>query len=226
MPLEHHPVFALIPAFNEAPRIEAVIKGAQEFLPVLVVDDGSRDETANVAKNCGAEVISYQPNRGKGAALREGFRKALELDAGAVLTLDADRQHDPDEIPKFLEIYREKKPALIIGARDFSKMPFTRKLANTIGGWLISLAAGREIRDNQSGYRLIGRDLMQVMLQSDESGFEFEVEMVIQCLKNQWALEWVPIRTIYCDQGSHISPLKHVVNFFRINAKIWQEMRN
>lgn len=226
MPSENRPIFALIPAYNEAPRIEDVIKGARKFLPVLVVDDGSRDETASVALKSGAEVISYQPNRGKGAALREGFKKALGLGTEAVVTLDADRQHDPDEIPEFLELYQEKGSTLIIGVRDFSKMPFTRKMANTIGGWLISKAAGQEIRDNQSGYRLISRELMQAMLDSEESGFEFEVEMVILCLKNQWALDWVPIQTIYRDQGSHIHPLKHVVNFFRMVEVIRKEMNS
>lgn len=226
MPDKKQTVIALIPAFNEETRITAVIKGTQQYLPVWVVDDGSVDQTARVASQAGAEVISYMPNRGKGAALRVGFLKALEFGADAVITLDADGQHDPEEIPQFLKTYKLKNPAMIIGARDFSKMPFTRKLANTIGRKLLSWAAGQEIRDNQSGFRLIRRDLMEAMLESEESGFEFEVEMVITCLKRHWALDWVPIRTIYTNQGSHIHPIRHIVNFFRITGKIWREMRH
>lgn len=226
MPDKKQAVIALIPAYNEETRIMAVIKSTQQYLPVWVVDDGSVDQTARVASQAGAEVISYKPNRGKGAALQVGFLKALETGADAVITLDADGQHDPEEIPQFLQTYTLKNPAMIIGARDFSKMPFTRKMANTIGRKLLSWAAGQEIRDNQSGFRLIRHDLMEAMLESKETGFEFEVEMVITCLKRHWALDWVPIRTIYTNQGSHIHPIRHIVNFFRIIGKIWREMRH
>ncbi len=222
---ENKPNFiALIPAYNEAARIADVVRGASRHLPVLVVDDGSKDETSNLAKKAGAEVISYQPNRGKGAALRVGFKKAMAMGTSAVLTLDADGQHDPDEIPLFLDAYKAGAGKLIIGARDFSCMPFIRKIANTLGGRMISWAAGQEIRDNQSGYRLISSEVMQAMLESRESGFEFEVEMVMTCLRNGWGLGWVPIRTIYRDQGSHIHPIRHMLNFFRMIGKIWKEM--
>ena len=222
---ENNPRFiALIPAYNEAARITGVVRGASLHLPVLVVDDGSKDETAHLAKKAGAEVISYQPNRGKGAALREGFKRAMAMEVSAVLTLDADGQHDPDEIPLFLDAYKSEKHKLIIGARDFSRMPLIRKIANTLGGKLISWAAGQEILDNQSGYRLISSDVMQAMLLSRESGFEFEVEMVMACLRNGWGLGWVPISTIYRDQGSHIQPLKHALNFLRMVIFIRREM--
>ncbi len=219
-------ILALIPAYNEAARIAYVVEGARRHLPVLVVDDGSRDDTAQLAKDTGAEVLSYQPNRGKGAALREGFKKALEAGASAVITLDADGQHDPNEIPAFLAAYQAGQSGLIIGARDFSSMPFIRRMANTLGGKMISWAAGQKIRDNQSGYRLIDRKLMQAMLASTESGFEFEVEMVILCLRNGWKLDWVPIRTIYNDEGSHIQPLRHFFNFMRMIWRIWKEMHS
>jgi glycosyltransferase involved in cell wall biosynthesis len=224
---ENKPKFiALIPAYNEEARITGVVRGASLHLPVLVVDDGSKDETAHLAKKAGAEVISYQPNRGKGAALRVGFKKAMEMGVSAVLTLDADGQHDPDEIPLFLDAYATGVSKLIIGARDFSRMPFIRKIANTLGGRMISWAAGQEILDNQSGYRLISSQVMQAMLKSMESGFEFEVEMVMTCLRNGWSLGWVPIRTIYSNEGSHIHPVRHFLNFMRMIWQIRREMRS
>jgi len=209
----------LIPANNEAARISPVILSARTFLPLLVVDDGSRDETASLVERLGVDVHRQIPNQGKGAALRTGFKLALEKGYQAVITLDADGQHDPMEIPGFLAAYFETRADLIIGSRDFSKMPFTRRLANTLGRIIFSWAVRHPVQDNQSGYRLISRRLMEAMLESTESGFEFEVEMVVICLKNQFQLDWVPIQTIYLDQGSHIQPFAHLRHFIRMIYK-------
>jgi glycosyltransferase involved in cell wall biosynthesis len=218
-------VSAIIPAYNEAEHITRVVQQACAHISVLVVDDGSKDETARLATAAGAEVLVQVPNQGKGAALRAGFRRALSLGADAVITLDADGQHDPAEIPTFLEAYAASRADLIVGARRFAAMPFSRRLANTTGRWLFSWALGQPIPDNQSGYRLISRRLMEALLDSHESGFEFEVEMITTCLKKGFALEWVPIRTIYAGESSHIQPLKHVSNFMRVVWSARQRMR-
>ena len=210
------PVIALIPAYDEAPRIAAVVTAAARHLPVLVVDDGSRDGTAEVAAGAGAEVIVQRPNQGKGAALRAGFHRALAEGAEAVLALDADGQHDPAEIPAFLAAHAATGAELIVGRRDFSRMPPVRRLANTLGGLLISWAVGRPIPDNQSGYRLIGRPLMERLLASEEGGFEFEVEMLARAIADRMRIEWVPIRTIYAGAPSHIRPLAHLRHFIRV----------
>jgi len=215
-------VVALLPAHNEAGHIEPVIRTARDLLPVWVVDDGSTDNTAELAERSGATVIRQAPNQGKGAALLNGFRQALKMGCDAVLTLDSDGQHDPIEIPKFLENYSQSQADLIIGFRDFQKMPFPRMLANSLGGLVLSLALGKRIRDNQSGYRLISRRLMEAMLASDQQGFEFEVEMVVLCVRQKMQLAWVPIRTIYGDESSHIQPLAHVLNFLRYSYRVWR----
>ena len=103
-------ILALIPAHQEGPRIAAVVGAARAHLSVVVVDDGSTDDTAVVAEAAGATVLRERPNAGKGAALRAGFRHALEHGAAAVVTLDADGQHDPAEIPLFLDRYEEVRP--------------------------------------------------------------------------------------------------------------------
>jgi len=127
-PQPPHPrVLAIIPAYNEATRVAAVITAAGSFVPVLVVDDGSADETASVARATEAEVLVQQPNQGKGAALRAGFDYALAQDYEAVITLDADGQHDPAEIPLFLEMYAATAADLIIGKRNFDGMPPLRR---------------------------------------------------------------------------------------------------
>lgn len=209
-------IIALIPAFNEAERIQPVIQVARRYLPVLVVDDGSRDDTAAVARSSGAEVVSQSPNQGKGVALRLGFQRMLELGCEAGITLDADGQHDPAEIGAFLAAYQAGRPDLILGTRNFSQIPPVRQLANRLGQLSFSWALGHPIQDNQSGYRLISRRLMEAVLKSQEMGFEFEVEMILIAVQRGYAIVEVPIRTIYGSERSHIQPLKHILGFIRI----------
>jgi len=215
-------ILVVIPAYNEAAHIAEVVTGARAHLPVLVVDDGSTDDTATRAEEAGATVLRQAPNRGKGIALRAGFRWAVTEGYEAVLTLDADGQHDPAEIPKFQHAYTARHADLIIGARDFSQMPPIRRLSNTVGRWAFSWGIGQPIRDNQSGYRLISHRLLEATLASIEAGFEFEVEMIVTCIQHSLTLDWVPIRTIYASERSHIQPWHHTLNFFRM---VWQTRR-
>ena len=202
------------------------MRGAAAHLPILVVDDGSRDDTAAQARAAGATVIEQRPNQGKGAALRAGFRRALADGADAVLTLDADGQHDPAEIPAFLSAWAaEPRPDLVIGRRNFRAMPPIRRLSNVVGGRAFSWAVGRPIPDNQSGYRLVSRRIMEATLASDEGGFEFEVEMITTCIRMGGKIAWVPIRTIYAGEPSHIRPLAHLRSFIRIVRKARREVR-
>lgn len=212
-------VLVLIPAYNEAAHIANVVSGTRAHLPVLVVDDGSRDDTAACAEAAGATVLRQVPNQGKGVALQSGFRWAIDNGYDAVITLDADGQHDPAEIPAFLRAYAARGADLLIGARDFRRMPLVRRVSNTIGRWSFSWAMGQSMRDNQSGYRLISRRLQEAMLTSAERGFELEVEMIVVCVVRGFMLDWVPIRTIYAGESSHIHPWHHTVNFFRV---VWQ----
>jgi glycosyltransferase involved in cell wall biosynthesis len=223
----------LIPAYEEGPRVGAVVAAARRYLPVLVVDDGSTDDTAARAEAAGAVVLPQRPNRGKGAALRMGFGRAMEEGYDAVVTLDADGQHDPDEIPRFLAAFAGAaavessaggigavaatgpRPELVIGRRDFGRMPPVRRLSNTVGGAAFSWAVGQTIHDNQSGYRLLGRRMMAAMIASHETGFELEVEMIAICVRRGWTLAWAPISTIYAGEPSHVRPVHHLRHFVR-----------
>jgi glycosyltransferase involved in cell wall biosynthesis len=212
-------ILALIPAHDEAPRIGAVVGAAIAHVPVLVVDDGSSDETSAVAEAAGATVLRQVPNQGKGAALRAGFARAIAEGVLAVVTLDGDGQHDPAELPGFVEAEREHPVELIVGKRDFGRMPLVRRLSNVLGTLLFSAAVGRWIPDNQSGYRLVGRRLMAEMLASREDGFAFEVEMIAVCLRERWPIRWLPISTIYGDERSHIRPLHHLREFIVVAGR-------
>jgi glycosyltransferase involved in cell wall biosynthesis len=215
-------ILAVIPAYNEEHHIANVVTGALEYLHVLVIDDGSSDATAEIAKSAGALIQIQDPNQGKGIALQSGFKMAIEGGYQAVVTLDADGQHDPAEIPKFLHAYQADHSDLVIGKRDFSQMPLARRISNSIGSRAFSWALGQDVPDNQSGYRLISQRLMTAVLESQETGFEFEVEMIKICVRNGFKLAWVPIRTIYAGETSHIQPLRHIKEFLRI---LWQTRR-
>jgi len=219
-------IVALIPGYNEAPRIGGVIRTTLEHLPVVVVDDGSSDGTADVAREAGATVVEQRPNQGKGAALRAGFRHALDAGADAILTLDADGQHDPREIPRFVEAAAATPPPdLVIGRRNFRAMPPVRRLSNELGRIAFSWAVGEPIPDNQSGYRLVSRRLAEATLASDEHGFAFEVEQITTCIRMRGTIAWVPIRTIYAGEPSHIRPIAHFREFVRIVRQARRDVR-
>lgn len=217
-------VLALIPAWNEAARLGPVVEAARAHLPVLVVDDGSHDDTSAVAEAAGATVVRHPRNQGKGVALMTGFAWALERGYEAVLTLDADGQHDPADIPRFLAAYEAGAGELIIGQRDFGQIPFPRRLANPFGSWLLSLALGTRIHDNQSGYRLYSRRCLEA-LDLTATGFELEVEAIIQAVCQGMRIGWVVgIRTIYgVGEVSYFHPVRDSARFLGMVWRAWRQ---
>jgi glycosyltransferase involved in cell wall biosynthesis len=193
-------------------------------LPVVVVDDGSSDGTDEVAAEVGATVLQHSVNQGKGAALRTGFQWALDHELRAVVTLDADGQHDPLEIPKFLVVHRTQQADLVIGRRNFSQMPFPRWFTNPFGSWLLSQVVGEKIFDNQSGYRLYDRSLLHE-IDIPATGFEYEVEVIGAALRNDMKIAWVDIRTIYgTATQSYFHPIRDSIHFLRTvwRARDWK----
>jgi glycosyltransferase involved in cell wall biosynthesis len=223
--MDKTPTLALIPAWNEATRIGPIVEATLAHLPVLVVDDGSHDDTYAVAEAASATVVRHSQNQGKGMALMTGFEWALERDYEAIVTLDADGQHDPADIPKFLAAYESGAGELIIGQRDFSQMPFPRGYTNPFGSWLLSLALGTRIYDNQSGFRLHSRRFLET-LDLTTTGFELEVEVVIQAVCQGVPIGWVDIRTIYSiDKVSYFHPLKDSARFLGMVWYAWRQRR-
>jgi glycosyltransferase involved in cell wall biosynthesis len=202
----------LIPAYNAARTIGDVVKSCVNIINnILVVDDGSRDATAAVAKAAGAEVVSHPQNRGKGGALKTGFAWALEHGFDAVITLDADGQHLPREIPKFLQAREETRADLIIGGRAhlFGEMLPRRRLANRFSAWSIAKASGTRITDSQSGFRLYSANLLRnVRLHTD--GFDMESEVIVHAGRGGFKVLTIPIDLGFVDgiSTSHYKPLK------------------
>ena len=199
---------AVIPCFNEAPFLAAVIAEVRDHLPnIIVVDDGSTDGTALRAKAAGAEVIRLGCNAGKGAALRAGWRHAWQQRFTWVLMMDGDGQHAPDDIPKFLACAENKDAALVVGNRmgNAAAMPWLRRLVNRWMSRRLSRLAGVRLPDSQCGFRLAHLEtLMRLPLSARR--FEIESETLVTLLAAGQRVEFVPIRVIYESGRSNICP--------------------
>jgi glycosyltransferase involved in cell wall biosynthesis len=217
-------IIALIPAYNEINHIRDVVARASKYLPVVVIDDGSSDGSGAAAALAGAKVLVHTVNRGKGVALNTGFDYSVARDAAAAITLDADGQHDPDEIPLFIEAFRARQGDIIIGRRTFGQMPRLRQTANRIGNWLLDFAMGQPVPDNQSGYRLLSRDVLRT-IRPTSARFEAEVEILLRAQLAGYRIGWVPIKTIYADEVSHYRPLRDVPLFLKMVWRIWLARR-
>lgn len=177
---------------------------------VLVVDDGSGDRTAEIARESGAVVVSHPLNHGKGAALKTGFAYAVQNGFDAVITLDADGQHLPREIPKFLAARAEAGADLIIGGRAhlFGQMLPRRRFANRFSAWSIAFASKTPVTDSQSGFRLYSAHLLRaVRLRSD--GFDMESEVIVYAGCRGFKVITIPIDLGFVDgqSTSHYKPL-------------------
>lgn len=192
----------LIPVYQGAPTVGDVVRGARATgHAVVVVDDGSTDDSGRVAEAAGAIVLRHPANHGKGAALQTGFAWAKKRGAAAVLTLDADGQHDPAEIPSLIAAHRREPDALVIGVRRFSEMPSRSRTGNRISTYWISKFARRLHADTQSGFRVYPHRLYAgPPLRS--SRFATETELLLRAAKLHVPLVEVSVRTLYPPDGA------------------------
>jgi glycosyltransferase involved in cell wall biosynthesis len=209
---------AIVPAYNAAARIGGVIEGLARHIPpgnIVVVDDGSLDETASTAERAGVRVLRHEANRGKGAAIRSGIEVVSSLpNIDAIVMLDADGQHDPEEIPRFVEEFSKEKADFIIGNRmsDRSAMPALRSFTNRLTSAIVSMRAGQWIPDSQNGYRLIRASLL-TRLHLASSRYEIDSELIIKACRAGGVVASIPSRTIYAGEKSAIHPLRDTVRF-------------
>jgi len=209
---------AVIPAYNEAAHISDTIRKIKKYIKpsnMIVVDDGSTDNTAELAGLEEVPIIRHKSNMGKGIALIEGLNMLFsKREIEASFTLDADGQHDPDDIPKFIELYRQRHIDLLIGNRmnRTENMPYIRILSNRISSFIISLRAGTRIEDSQSGYRLIRSSLFKELALST-SHYDTESEILIRAGIKKARIESIPTCTIYAAERSTINPIRDTFRF-------------
>jgi glycosyltransferase involved in cell wall biosynthesis len=210
---------AVIPAYNEEKHIGDVVRRTREKLnDVLVVDDGSADKTADRAREAGAQVIVHAINRGKGETIKTGLRHWLERQFDWVIILDADGQHRPEELDRFVTAANSADaPKMVLGNRmnDVSSMPLIRRFVNRWMSRQISAACGQEIPDTQCGYRLLHRELIPDLL-GGAARFDYETEMLIVASRKGFRIASVPVSTVYSDEVSSIHPVRDTIRFFKL----------
>ena len=212
----------LIPSYNEAKTIGDIIKELKgRGLTIYVVDDGSIDDTASIAKAEGALVVTHENNKGKGASLREGFLRILESDYDCVLVMDGDNQHALSDIDSFSKKMEETNADMIIGNRmlDTASMPYTRILVNRFMSSVISRIAGQYVPDSQCGFRLIKRQVLE-RIRLESSNYEIESEMIVKAARAGFKIESVPAMTVYQDEKSRINPIVDTIRFIALLVKI------
>lgn len=214
-------VAAAIPAFDAERWLGPVVEGTlRQLETVVVIDDGSNDETARVAEAAGAQVLTVPINKGKGNALRLAFDVLFGRGFGAVVTLDADGQHMPTEIPKLTHTWKSTGAGLVLGTRDhlFADMSPLRRFANTFSSRLISTVAGQTMLDIQTGFRLYTPELIRIT-GFPEHRFEAESAVVVRALRRGLRITTVPIELAQVD-GRGTSHFRPLVDSLRIAGAV------
>lgn len=194
----------VIPAYNAAATIAEVVKETRTLgYPLLVVDDGSTDGTAERISGLDVQVLRHPENRGKGAALRTGFSWALANGCSAVITLDSDGQHDPTAIPRLVTAARERSFDILIASRSsqFDEMAGLRNSWNRFGVWCVRKKTGFEITDSQSGFRYYSARLLKAV-DLAANGYEMEMEVLMKAWRGGFSIGSLPVAARVADGRS------------------------
>jgi glycosyltransferase involved in cell wall biosynthesis len=218
----------VIPAYNEAEAIGRVVSELCSWqVPVVVVDDGSTDDTAALAQKAGAAVLRNGGNKGKGEALLRGFKYALEQGRELILTFDGDGQHDPSLLPVLLRAQEENQADVVVGRRQMSwtDMPPLRFATNRCMSAVITWMGGKRITDTQCGLRLFRNEVVRSLLFGPKprvvsSRYAFESELLIEACYHKFRVVEVPVSTIYNGEASSIRPFMDTVRFFEMMIRI------
>ncbi|MBW4053933.1 MAG: glycosyltransferase family 2 protein [Proteobacteria bacterium] len=201
----------LIPAYNAEKTILAVVRESLEHgVPVVLVDDGSTDATSALVAGLPVTLLRHEQNRGKGAALKTGFAWAIESGFDAVVTIDADGQHDMSAIPRLVTFAQSGKWGILIASRhdQFEQMAGLRKFWNRIGVWCIWKRTGFEITDSQSGFRYYSGDVVK-KLSLEANGYALEMEILLKAWKSGFTIGSLPVAARVADgrATSHYRPI-------------------
>jgi len=208
----------ILAAWNEEAMIGRVVRDLRNMnLNVLVVDDGSTDTTSEVAREAGAEVLRHETNLGKGQALADGYRYAASEGYDAVVTMDADGQHDPMDVPRFFDAYDRTGIPVLIGnrIRDRHHMPRTRRITNRIMSHMLNRKMKQYVPDTQNGFRLYQTDVVMMVI-PETKGFAAESEILLTLDEIDIRMGSIPIAAHYHGEKSHIRPIHDTRLFFKM----------
>lgn len=205
----------VIPAFDAAKTIGSLVRSVKrQGFEVIVIDDGSHDQTASLASAEGALVISHLKNEGKGRALRTGFEHVLRAAYDGVITMDSDGQHDPTEIPQLVRAGELQHAGIAVGDRltNGASMPPLRWWTNTLMSTIVSAVIRQRIPDSQCGFRFIRKEVLGD-LPLRASRFDIDTELLLRAAARRWKIISVPTRSIYQHERSHVHPVWDGIRF-------------
>ncbi len=215
---------ALVPAYQAAETVAGVVSGLRRHVgTVLVVDDGSTDATSDLAGSAGADVLRLPRNGGKGTALRAGLERLLATDATHVAFVDADAQHDPDDLPALLAAARAGEEFVIGSRMDRPEaLPAVRYRTNEIGSRILTRMTGLDVLDGQSGYRVLSTRLLRE-LSLTSRGYLIETEMLLKAARRVPRFAHVPVRAI-SGSRSHYRPFRDtwVISWGAVYYKVFE----
>jgi glycosyltransferase involved in cell wall biosynthesis len=223
--IELNNTIIILPAYNAGLFLGDVIDKIKvlhpNFMP-LVIDDGSSDNTSDIAKTHGATLLTHKVNKGKGAALITGFNYAKNHDIDWVYTMDSDGQHLPEELHRFIESAHENNLDAAIGTRmnETADMPWLRKATNVFTSAVVSFVAGTKIPDSQNGYRLFKTSSL-TNLELESTNYDLESEILVKLAWSGAKIGAVPITTIYGDEISSINKTQDTIRFFKLMGKLF-----
>ncbi len=211
----------VVPAFNATRHLGEVLRRLSAIhLPVVVIDDGSTDNTGDVARAHGVHVVVHPENLGKGSAIASGVATARDMGLEFIITLDADGQHNPDEVPRFIEHQRATGADIVVGNRmaDRRNMPALRVFANRTTSAFVSLRAGTTIPDSQNGYRMLRLSLFE-RFRLETTRYDTESEILIKAGRAGATITSIPIETIYGSEESSVNSVVDTMRFLRLVFK-------
>lgn len=213
----------VIPAYNVHKTIDDVVLKSLKYISrkkIFLIDDGSSIDISKIAEKRGIEYHRHKSNKGKGEALKKGFRLALNENVDWVFTIDGDGQHDPDLIPVFIQYLEKSNSDMIIGKREFqfNRMPCDRIFSNTVSSLILSIVLNRKIVDSQCGFRLIKAELLSRLFLSS-SRYDIETEMIIKTIRMGGNISFLPIHSSYYGCSSSIKRVEDTVRFCKLILK-------
>ena len=223
-----HSFCVIVPAYLEERKIADVVRSIMRSTKsVIVIDDGSPDRTAEEATAAGAIVLRHAHNKGKGAALHTGFMYAKDHGFKYLITMDADGQHAPDDIPRFIEAYTRTDIPVLVGNRmdNPAVMPFVRRWTNRFMSWYLSRTMQQCIADTQCGFRLYRCDILPLEA-PDSTGYAAESEILLWLAARGVRMDSVPITVIYQDESSQIHPIRDTLRFIRMIRRFRRKQAN
>lgn len=213
-------ICAVIPFYNEEKQIKNVTENVLKYVDLIIlVNDGSTDKSVNnLPQSENILLINHPRNMGKGAALKSGFKKSIELETMITISIDGDNQHDPRFISNLVEATKNYDCVIGNRKRNTSSMPFPRRLSNYLTSKILSLKTGTIIQDSQSGYRAFRTNILPNVL-PNYAGFEAESEMIVKICKNNYSIGFQEISTIYGDDDSKMKVIPTILGFIKVILK-------